>query len=58
MKLRDTLYQIDDSNVSNLILRIAALCNNLEHAINMIVWCSVVTVVGFQNSVGVGGIWT
>ena len=25
------LYQIDDANVSNLILIITALCNNLEH---------------------------
>jgi len=25
------LYRIDDANVSNLILIISALCNNLEH---------------------------
>ena len=30
-KLRGALYRIDDGNMSNLILIITALCNNLGH---------------------------
>jgi len=31
IKSRGAFYRIDDANVSNLILIITALCNNLEH---------------------------